>query len=52
MTVPREGKSRKQTNTPTRPQVKETNREKQIGGVIKLGPDRRENKLVGWFNIA
>lgn len=51
--MPKEGKSKKQTiKTPTRPQVNETNGEEQIGGAMKRGPDKGENKLVGWFNIA
>lgn len=35
-----------------RPQVKETNREEETGGVAERGPDEGGNELVGWFNIA
>lgn len=45
-------KKQTKTKTSTRSQVKKTNREEQIGGAMKRGPDKGENKLVGWFNIA
>lgn len=43
---------RNKNKTSTRSQVKKTNREEQIGGAMRRGPDKGENKLVGWFNIA
>lgn len=50
--INRDCAKRKGKQTLTRPWVKETNRDEQIGGAMKRGPDEGENKLVGWFNIA